>query len=113
MNTLPMQKVVDFQWSRNPDRPWTMMSVSDDAADEQAGGGSMQVWRINHLIYKDEEEVVAELEKHRYVCGSVPIERGGEPIAGSCSVCGTSAVNIIMSARIREAIWPSTLGSWL
>ena len=60
------QKVVDFQWSRNPDLPWTMMSVSDDAADEQVGGGSMQVWRINHLIYRDEEEVVSELEKHRY-----------------------------------------------
>jgi hypothetical protein len=43
-----------------------MMSVSDDAADEQVGGGSMQVWRINHLIYRDEEEVVSELEKHRY-----------------------------------------------
>lgn len=46
------------------------MSVSDDAADEEVGGGSMQVWRINHLIYKDEDEVVNELEKHKYVCAS-------------------------------------------
>ena len=29
---------------------------------------SMQVWRINHLIYMDEEEAVAELERHRCVC---------------------------------------------
>ena len=28
----------------------------------------MQVWRINHLIYMDEEEAVAELERHRCVC---------------------------------------------
>jgi hypothetical protein len=59
------QKVVDFQWSRDPSLPWTVLSVSDDAADEQIGGGSMQLWRINHLIYHDEDTVVAELEKHR------------------------------------------------
>ncbi|GAX75310.1 hypothetical protein CEUSTIGMA_g2755.t1 [Chlamydomonas eustigma] len=58
-------KVVDFQWSRDSSLPWTVLSVSDDAADEQIGGGSMQLWRINHLIYQDEEAVVAELEKHR------------------------------------------------
>mmetsp|Transcript_12527 Transcript_12527/g.35394 ORF Transcript_12527/g.35394 Transcript_12527/m.35394 type:complete len:451 (-) Transcript_12527:1274-2626(-) len=53
--------VVDFQW--NPSDPWTMMSMSDDA--ESGGGGTMQIWRINDMIYRPEEEVLRELEQHR------------------------------------------------
>eukprot|EP00798_Chlamydomonas_sp_ICE-L_P030922 gene30922-35977_t len=58
-------KVVDFQWSRSELLPWTMLSVSDDTVEEETGGGSLQIWRMNDLIYRDEDEVVAELEKHR------------------------------------------------
>jgi hypothetical protein len=36
-----MQKVVDLQWC--PTVPWAIMSVSDDSADEDTGGGSLQV----------------------------------------------------------------------
>ena len=56
-------QVVDFQW--NPHDPWTFMSVSDDVSDD-LGGGTLQLWRVNDLIYRDETEVLAELEKHRY-----------------------------------------------
>lgn len=42
-----------------------MLSVSDDVEDDQIGGGSLQIWRINPLIYMDEDEAVAELEKHK------------------------------------------------
>eukprot|EP00983_Pelagomonas_calceolata_P089346 1157303-Pelagomonas_calceolata.AAC.10 len=38
---LALQKVVDFQWC--PTVPWAIMSVSDDGADEESGGGSLQV----------------------------------------------------------------------
>ena len=40
------------------------MSVSDDVSDE-LGGGTLQLWRVNDLIYRDEAEVLAELERHR------------------------------------------------
>ncbi|KAG1673556.1 hypothetical protein FOA52_003856 [Chlamydomonas sp. UWO 241] len=56
-------KVVDFQWSPDPGLPWSMLSVSDDVSEESnEGGGSLQMWRINHLIYGPEDDVVAELE---------------------------------------------------
>lgn len=42
------------------------MSVSDDVSDE-LGGGTLQLWRVNDLIYREEAEVLAELEKHRQV----------------------------------------------
>ncbi|CAD7696557.1 unnamed protein product [Ostreobium quekettii] len=54
--------VVDFQW--NPLEPWTMLSVSDDVSPE-SGGGTLQMWRINDLIYRPESEVLQELEQHR------------------------------------------------
>lgn len=53
--------VVDFCW--NPQDPWSVMSVSDDASG--AGGGTLQVWRVSDLIYKPEEEILAELEPYR------------------------------------------------
>lgn len=57
--------VVDFQW--NPMEPWTMLSVSDDVSAD-SGGGTLQMWRINDLIYRPENEVLQELEQHRWVC---------------------------------------------
>lgn len=50
--------VVDFCW--NPFDPWTLMSASVDIA--AGGGGTLQLWRVNDLIHRPEEEVMAELE---------------------------------------------------
>mmetsp|Transcript_32149 Transcript_32149/g.83310 ORF Transcript_32149/g.83310 Transcript_32149/m.83310 type:complete len:464 (-) Transcript_32149:92-1483(-) len=54
--------VVDFQW--NPHNPWTLASVSDDVSSGMAGG-TLQIWRMNDLIYRDRDEVINELEEHR------------------------------------------------
>ena len=40
------------------------MSVSDDVSEE-LGGGTLQLWRVNDLIYRPEADVLAELDKHR------------------------------------------------
>ncbi|KAJ8442935.1 hypothetical protein Cgig2_022301 [Carnegiea gigantea] len=55
-------KVVDFHW--NSIDPWTVVSVSDDCSSS-AGGGTLQMWRIIDLLYRPEDEVVAELDKFR------------------------------------------------
>ncbi|KAF1892384.1 hypothetical protein Lal_00010849 [Lupinus albus] len=63
-------KVVDFHW--NASDPWTIVSVSDDC-QSTSGGGTLQIWRISDLIYRPEEEVLAELEKfksHVVACAS-------------------------------------------
>lgn len=63
-------KVVDFHW--NAYDPWTIVSVSDDC-QSTGGGGTLQIWRINDLIYRPEEEVLEELEKfksHIVTCAS-------------------------------------------
>lgn len=52
-------KVVDFHW--NASDPWTIVSVSDDCAST-GGGGTLQIWRMLDLIYRPEEEVMAELD---------------------------------------------------
>ncbi|KAJ3701941.1 hypothetical protein LUZ61_005646 [Rhynchospora tenuis] len=65
-------KVVDFHW--NASDPWTIVSVSDDG-ESTGGGGTLQLWRMSDLIYRPEEEVVAELEKfkaHLATCGPKP-----------------------------------------
>ncbi|KAI5320197.1 hypothetical protein PRUPE_7G209600 [Prunus persica] len=65
-------KVVDFHW--NASDPWTIVSVSDDC-DTTGGGGTLQIWRMSDLIYRPEEEVLAELEKfksHVVSCASKP-----------------------------------------
>ncbi|PSS01977.1 WD-40 repeat-containing protein [Actinidia chinensis var. chinensis] len=54
-------KVVDFHW--NAADPWTIVSVSDDC-ETSGGGGTLQIWRMSDLIYRPEEEVLAELEKY-------------------------------------------------
>ncbi len=73
-------QVVDFQW--NPHDPWTFMSVSDDVSDE-LGGGTLQLWRVNDLIYRDEAEVLAELDKHRQglPCSSAGLSWASEVVA--------------------------------
>ncbi|XP_038987176.1 WD-40 repeat-containing protein MSI4-like [Phoenix dactylifera] len=63
-------KVVDFHW--NSSDPWTIVSVSDDG-ESTGGGGTLQIWRMSDLIYRPEEEVLAELEKfksHILTCAS-------------------------------------------
>ncbi|KAL3566518.1 hypothetical protein D5086_031933 [Populus alba] len=65
-------KVVDFHW--NASDPWTVVSVSDDC-DTTGGGGTLQIWRMSDLIYRPEDEVLAELEKfksHVVSCASKP-----------------------------------------
>ncbi|KAL8171644.1 hypothetical protein V2J09_023448 [Rumex salicifolius] len=52
-------KVVDFHW--NAIDPWTVVSVSDDSA----GGGTLQIWRIIDLLYRPEQDVLAELDQFR------------------------------------------------
>ena len=56
-------QVADFHW--NPADPWTMASVSTGD-----GGNTLQLWRMNDLIYRPEAEALAELEKHKNtICG--------------------------------------------
>lgn len=55
-------KVVDFHW--NSFDPWTIVSVSDDG-ESTGGGGTLQIWRMSDLIYRPEDEVLAELERFR------------------------------------------------
>ncbi|KAA8523246.1 hypothetical protein F0562_009669 [Nyssa sinensis] len=56
-------RVVDFHW--NASDPWTVVSVSDDCdLSSNGGGGTVQIWRMTDLIYRPEEEVLAELEKY-------------------------------------------------
>ncbi|CAN6457111.1 unnamed protein product [Victoria cruziana] len=55
-------KVVDFHW--NASDPWTIVSVSDDCGST-GGGGTLQIWRMSDLIYRPEDEVLAELEKYK------------------------------------------------
>ncbi|KAK4778431.1 hypothetical protein SAY86_005959 [Trapa natans] len=55
-------KVVDFHWDAYD--PWTMVSVSDDC-DTTGGGGTLQIWRMSDLIYRPEDDVLAELEKFK------------------------------------------------
>ncbi|KAK8513765.1 hypothetical protein V6N12_052933 [Hibiscus sabdariffa] len=65
-------KVVDFHWDASD--PWTVVSVSDDC-DSTGGGGTLQIWRMSDLIYRPEDEVLAELEKfksHIISCATKP-----------------------------------------
>lgn len=55
-------KVVDFHF--NAADPWTVVSVSDDI-DTSGGGGTLQIWRISDMLYRPEEEVLAELEQFK------------------------------------------------
>ncbi|XP_019436497.1 PREDICTED: WD-40 repeat-containing protein MSI4-like [Lupinus angustifolius] len=55
-------KVVDFHW--NASDPWTITSVSDDCGST-GGGGTLQIWRMIDLLYRPEEEVVAELDRYK------------------------------------------------
>uniref|UniRef100_A0A0E0JN42 Histone-binding protein RBBP4-like N-terminal domain-containing protein n=1 Tax=Oryza punctata TaxID=4537 RepID=A0A0E0JN42_ORYPU len=55
-------KIVDFHW--NSSDPWTIVSVSDDG-ESTGGGGTLQIWRMSDLIYRPEDEVLAELENFK------------------------------------------------
>jgi histone-binding protein RBBP4 len=55
--------VWDIQW--NPYDPWTVCSTS--VGDFQ---NTLQLWRVNDMIYRDTEECIRELEEHRdIICG--------------------------------------------
>jgi histone-binding protein RBBP4 len=55
--------VWDAQW--NPYDPWTACSTS--VGEYQ---NTLQLWRVNDLIYRDTEECIRELEQHRdIICG--------------------------------------------
>ena len=49
-------EVTDFQW--NATEKWTMLSVSDES--QPSGGGTVQAWRVNDMVYTDEEKVLQE-----------------------------------------------------
>ncbi|KAK4427335.1 WD-40 repeat-containing protein MSI4 [Sesamum alatum] len=55
-------KVVDFHW--NTLDPWTIVSASDDAA-QNGGGGTLQIWRIIDFLTRAEEDVVNEMEDYK------------------------------------------------
>ena len=40
------------------------------------GGNTLQMWRMNDLIYRAEEEALAELEKHKDVICGVGLRAG-------------------------------------
>ena len=61
-------QIEEFQW--NLEDPWTIMSVSNDQLSREleaqnAPPGTLQVWRMNDIIYRPEEEVLKELEEHK------------------------------------------------
>jgi len=58
---LLLEQVVDFQW--NPADAWTLLSVADEAGE--GGGGTLQLWRVSDLVFRPEDEVVAELEQYK------------------------------------------------
>ncbi|XP_039119538.1 WD-40 repeat-containing protein MSI4-like [Dioscorea cayenensis subsp. rotundata] len=63
-------KVVDFHW--NAADPWTIVSVSDDC-ESTGGGGTLQIWRMIDLIYRPQEEVLAELASYKdHILGCAP-----------------------------------------
>lgn len=82
-------QVVDFQW--NPHDPWTFMSVSDDVSEE-LGGGTLQLWRVNDLIYRPEAEVLAELDKHRYRCCSSVYHLSCSLTSAAASCCDVALI---------------------
>ncbi|CAM8954305.1 unnamed protein product [Rhodiola kirilowii] len=55
-------KVGEFHW--NAHDPWTIVSISNDD-ENHGGGGTLQIWRMIDLIYRPEEEVLAELDKFK------------------------------------------------
>jgi hypothetical protein len=51
----PQLQVADVHWNPSPEEPYTCMSVSDDSEEDGTGGGSLQIWRINDLIWRPEK----------------------------------------------------------
>ncbi len=69
-------QVADFQWvpqqPGRPGDPFMMASVSDNGV-----GGTLQLWRINDMIWLPEDVVLAELEEHR--CPPLPYFQTSSP----------------------------------
>eukprot|EP00245_Coleochaete_scutata_P007090 TRINITY_DN2212_c0_g2_i3.p1 TRINITY_DN2212_c0_g2~~TRINITY_DN2212_c0_g2_i3.p1 ORF type:complete len:814 (-),score=235.64 TRINITY_DN2212_c0_g2_i3:767-3106(-) len=66
-------KVVDFQW--NPQDPWVLMSASEDVELEK-GGGTIQIWKMNEVVYKggdaEKEELMESVAFQRSVVAAKP-----------------------------------------
>ncbi|XP_022844464.1 WD-40 repeat-containing protein MSI4-like isoform X1 [Olea europaea var. sylvestris] len=61
-------RVVEFHW--NASDPWTMMSLS---GEKTGRGGTLQIWRVMDMLYRPEEDVLAELNElksHVRICSS-------------------------------------------
>lgn len=54
---------MDLQWCPDAKSKWALLSISEDS--DEAAGGTMQIWRMNDMVYRPRDEVVAELEAHR------------------------------------------------
>jgi len=76
-------------------------AVPAAAAVLPRGGGTLQVWRVNDLLYRPDDEVVAELERHRewMVGGSrpptslsaAPVAAGGPGSGAAAAAAGAGA----------------------
>mmetsp|Transcript_10242 Transcript_10242/g.19377 ORF Transcript_10242/g.19377 Transcript_10242/m.19377 type:complete len:567 (+) Transcript_10242:151-1851(+) len=81
--------VEDAHW--NPAEEWTMMSVSDDSSgSDENGGGTLQLWRINDLIYRPEKDVLQELDAHRQAITAHKLEKTSKPAQNPKKVVKTS-----------------------
>jgi hypothetical protein len=76
------QTVVDFQW--NPEDTWTLASVSDNDGEN----ATLQVWRPSDLLLRPQEEVLAEMEAHRWAAAARQLPGGcpgmGVGVARAC-----------------------------
>lgn len=65
-----------------------MMSVSDDSSgSDENGGGTLQLWRINDLIYRPEKDVLQELDAHRQAITAHKLEKTSKPAQNPKKVC--------------------------
>lgn len=60
-HTQSRSKIVDFEWHPSESDPWCIASLSATLGE---GGSTVQIWRISDLIYREKEEVAADLRQH-------------------------------------------------
>jgi histone-binding protein RBBP4 len=82
--------VWDIQW--NPYDSWTACSTS--VGDFQ---NTLQLWRVNDLIYRDEEECVRELQQHRdIICGRAALKQSEPSVKEEKTDADTDGGSIII-----------------
>ncbi len=54
--------VVDLEWQPDESDPWCMASLSETIGD--AGGSTVQLWRMSDLVHRPQEVVSAELRQY-------------------------------------------------